>query len=125
MKTTTFGLKDILRRFATVLTTLVVGLAFVLAGSAIAAPEDKEAEIKKFEEKIEKLEKKEDSRGLFNRNLFFDRNEGIRAFNLNEGDRPFNRVFFNPFFFEPFDIEDLIEAELEEEFDRRDDRRDR
>lgn len=116
MKTTRSELKDILRRLATVLTTLVIGLAFVLAGSAAAVPEDKEIEMKEAKEKIEMLKEKEDSRGLFNRNLFFNRNEGIRGF---------NRAFFNPFFFEPFDIEDLIEEELEEEFDKRDDRRDR
>ncbi|MBI2354783.1 MAG: hypothetical protein HYV06_07120 [Deltaproteobacteria bacterium] len=121
MRTTTFELKDVLRRFATVLATVMVGLAFVLAGSAIAAPEEKE--IKEIEEKIEKPEKKEDSRGLFNWNLFFDQN---RVFNLNEGNRAFNRAFFNPFFFvDPFDIlEDAIEEELEEEFEERFDRRD-
>lgn len=125
MRKATFELKDLLRRFATVLTTLVVGLAFVLVGSAFAVPEVKEVEMKEPKEKIEKVEEKEDSRGLFNRNLFFDRNEGIRGLNLNEGNRLFNRAFFNPFFFvDPFDIiEDAIEEEFEERFERRDDRR--
>lgn len=106
MRKIAYEIKDIYRRLTTIVITVVIGLAFVLAGSAIAAPEDKEVDIKKpeIEVKIEKPDLKSDSKAFFNRNEVFDRN---RIFDLKE-----ERPFFNRFFFNPFDFDvDVFDEE--------------
>jgi hypothetical protein len=98
-----------LRRFSTILATLLTGVAFVFATGANAVAGDKKVEIKK-PEKIEKLEGLDSSRAFnrnvdfnrnFNRNVNFNRNE---VFNRNVN---FNRNNFNPFF-RPFAVDDEL-----------------
>jgi hypothetical protein len=87
-----FKTNNAVKRFATVLATLVAGLAFALVSSAVAAPEVKKVEIKKPElvEKVVKPEVKADSKAFFNRNQVFQRRAFINR-NINRN------LFFNRF----------------------------
>ena len=97
MRKVTYGINAIFRRLVTITITVVAGLVFVLASSAIAAPDDKRDENNKAEvkEKIKELEDKLDSKAFFNRNQIFDKN---RVFDRNRDfDLRDNRFFFNRF----------------------------
>ena len=107
MKRAIVKITDAVRRFATVLTTLVVGFVFALVSSAVAAPVEKHFMFNKPDvvEKFMKPEMKEDSssKAFFDRRPFFNRNFFI------DRDRDFDRrpFFFNPFFdFDDFDRDD-------------------
>jgi len=80
---------DSLRRFSTILTTMVVGSAFVFATGVNATASDKKVEIKKTEkiEKIEKIVKIVKAKGADSSKAFVNRN-GVVVNNIN----------FNPFF---------------------------
>ena len=104
MRKAMFETKNTVKRFATVLATMV-GLVFAFVGSAAAVPVDKMMEMEKQEvaEKFMKPEMKSDSKAFFdrdrfnNRNFFFDRE---RVFDR----RPFfNDDFRRPFFFNDFE----------------------
>ena len=80
---------DSLRRFSTILTTMVVGSAFVFATGVNATAIDKKVEIRKTEkiEKIEKIVKIVKAKGADSSKAFVNRN-GVVVNNIN----------FNPFF---------------------------
>src|SRR6185369_2025194 len=83
---------DSLRRFSTILTTIVVGSAFVFATGVNATASDKKVEIKKTDkiekiEKIEKIVKIVKAKGADSSKAFVNRN-GVVVNNIN----------FNPFF---------------------------
>ena|SRR6185369_10392508 len=80
---------DSLRRFSTILTTIVVGFAFVFATGVNATASDKKVEIKKTDkiEKIEKIVKIVKAKGADSSKAFVNRN-GVVVNNIN----------FNPFF---------------------------
>ena len=97
MRKITSEIDAIFGRLATIAIAVVVGLVFVLAGGAIAAPADKGDENNKAEvkEKIKVLEEKLDSKAFFNRNQIFDNN---RVFGRNlDFDLGGNRLLFNRF----------------------------
>lgn len=106
MRKATSEINAIFGRLATIAIALVVGLVFVLAGGAIAAPADKGDENNKAEvkEKIKELEDKLDSKSFFNRNQIFDNN---RVFGRNRDfDLGDNRFLFNRF--DLFDIDEEL-----------------
>ena len=80
---------DSLRRFSTILTTMVVGSAFVFATGVNAIASDKKVEIKKADKivKIDKIEKIVKAKGADSSKAFVNRN-GVVVNNIN----------FNPFF---------------------------
>lgn len=116
MKEITCGIKENLARLATVLATVVVGLVFVLASSAVAAPKVKVIEVKEIKPEIEvKVVKPEvkvvkaDSKArnqAFNRNQIFNRN-------INPRNLLFNRRLINPFGFGLINPLELDELELD------------
>ncbi|KAF0221159.1 MAG: hypothetical protein FD174_657 [Geobacteraceae bacterium] len=111
MKRVGYDIKNTLKRFATVITTTVVGLTFVLVSSAAAVPVDKQVLIIKKPEvvKIVKPEvvkfvkpEAEDSKAFFDRDrVFFNRGLFADRDRVFFERRPF--FFFNPFF--DFDAE--------------------
>ena len=92
MRKVTYGINAIFKKLVTIAITVVAGLVFVLAGSAIAAPDDKGDENNKAEvkEKIKKLEDKLDSKAFFNRNRIFDNDRFLfNRFDLFDIDEDF------------------------------------
>jgi len=102
-------LVDSLVRFASVLTTLIIGVAFAMVTSVSVAAPDKKVEVNAKEkiEKIEKIEKldKLDSRA-FNRRVNINNNR-LNNIRLNN-----NKAFVRPLFINPFaDADELLEID--------------
>jgi len=110
-------LVDNLVRFASVLATLIIGVAFAMVTSASAAAPDKKLEVN-AKEKIEKIENivkadKLDSRA-FNRRLNINNNRlnNIRLNNLDNIRLNNNKAFVRPLFINPFvDADELLEID--------------
>ena len=124
---------DSLARFASVLATLIIGVAFAMVTSVYAAAPDKKLEVNAKEKiaKIEKLEKldKLDSRArAFNRRVNFNNNrlnnvrfnnnrlnnlDNIRLNNLdNIRVNNLDNIRVNPFFINPFvGVDELLEED--------------
>ena len=112
-------LVDNLVRFASVLATLIIGVAFAMVTSASAAAPDKKLEVN-AKEKIEKIENivkadKLDSKArVFNRRLNINNNRlnNIRLNNLDNIRLNNNKAFVRPLFINPFvDADELLEID--------------